>query len=356
MRLLPDNKDIGWTPYLWLVYLSSLPISLVLMKAGPLRWTLTIAGMLAFLVLYFWGWWISGRRLLWVIAGITLLAVLFAPLNPGAISYFIYAGSFAGRAGEPKIGARILLGILLVIAVVTFIFRLEFFFWFISGLFTLIIGAGNIHFAQRHRDNKKLLHAQEEVEHMAKIAERERIARDLHDVLGHTLSLIVLKSQLASRLSEKDPQRAAREIQDVERISRDALAQVRSTIRGYHARSLTSEIEQARATLESVGVKLESALDAPDLPPAQESVLALALREAVTNVIRHSGATTCRLNLRQTGGECRLEIQDDGRGTAAPEGMGLSGMRQRVEALGGTLQRDLSGGTTLTITLPGAAQ
>lgn len=353
MRLLPDNKDIGWTPYLWLVYLSSLPISTMLMKAGPMRWTLTIVGMIAFLALYFWGWWISGRRLLWVIAGITLLAVLFAPINPGAISYFIYAGSFAGRAGEPKVGARILLGILAVIAIVTLIFHLAFFFWFISGLFTLIIGAGNIHFAQRHRDNRKLLHAQEEVEHMARIAERERIARDLHDVLGHTLSLIVLKSQLASRLAEKDPKRAAQEIQDVERISRDALAQVRSTIRGYHSRSLKAEVDQARATLESVGVKLESSVDAPNLPPAQEGVLALALREAVTNVIRHSGASTCRLSLQQTGSGCRLEIRDDGRGTTAPEGMGLSGMRQRVEALGGTLRRDLSAGTTLTITLPG---
>lgn len=356
MRLLPDNKDIGWTPYLWLVYLSSLPISAMLMKAGPMRWTLTIAGMLTFLVLYFVGWWVSGRRLLWVIGGITLLAVLFAPINPGAISYFIYAGSFAGRAGEPRTGARILLAILAVIGIVTLIFHLEFFFWFISGLFTLIVGAGNIHFAQRHRDNKKLLLAQEEVEHMAKIAERERIARDLHDVLGHTLSLIVLKSQLASRLSEKDPKRAAQEIQDVERISRDALAQVRSTIRGYHSRSLKAEVDHARATLESVGVKLEATTEIPNLPPAQEGVLALALREAVTNVIRHSGATTCRLSLQQTDNGCRLEIRDDGRGTAAPEGMGLSGMRQRVEALGGTLRRDLSAGTTLTITLPGVTR
>src|SRR5258708_6050767 len=145
MRLLPDNKDIGWTPYLWLVYLSSLPISATLMKAGPMRWALTIAGMIAFLALYFWGWWISGRRLLWVIAGITLLAVLFAPINPGAISYFIYAGSFAGRAGEPKTGARILLAILAIIGVVSLVFLLYFFFWLISGLFTLFVGVASIH-------------------------------------------------------------------------------------------------------------------------------------------------------------------------------------------------------------------
>ena len=103
------------------------------------------------------------------------------------------------------------------------------------------------------RDNRKLLMAQEEVEHLAKVAERERIARDLHDVLGHTLSVIVLKSELAAKLAEKDPARAAREIKDVERISRDALAQVRSTVRGYQALSLQAEAAQATATLTSRG-------------------------------------------------------------------------------------------------------
>jgi two-component system sensor histidine kinase DesK len=215
-----------------------------------------------------------------------------------------------------------------------------------------MIGSINIHFKQRNRDNKKLLMAQEEVEHLAKIAERERIARDLHDVLGHTLSVIVLKSELAAKLAERDPARAVQEIKDVERISRDALSQVRSTVRGYHSLSLQAEAEQATATLKAAGVKVECSFANADIPPSHEGVLALALREAVTNVIRHAKATCCRLRLRPIEGGCELEIKDDGCGRMSPEGIGLTGMRHRVESLGGQLQREISSGTRLVITLP----
>jgi two-component system sensor histidine kinase DesK len=209
---------------------------------------------------------------------------------------------------------------------------------------------------QRRQDMRELLMAQEEVEQLAKIAERERIARDLHDVLGHTLSVIVLKSELAAKLAEKDPARAAQEIRDVERISRDALSQVRSTVRGYQSRGLLAEVEQAKTALTAAGVQTQCDFGAPKLPAAQEGVLALALREAVTNVIRHAKATSCYLTLRQENGSCRLQIKDDGCGSASAEGVGLSGMRQRVESLGGQLQREISSGTCLTITLPMVAQ
>jgi two-component system sensor histidine kinase DesK len=194
--------------------------------------------------------------------------------------------------------------------------------------------------------------AQEEVEHLAKVAERERIARDLHDVLGHTLSVIVLKSELASKLAERDPARAVQEIKDVERISREALAQVRSTVRGYHSLSLHAEAEQATATLKAAGVKVECSFALANIPASHEGVLALALREAVTNVIRHAKANCCALRLRPVDGGCELEIKDDGCGRMSPEGIGLTGMRHRVEALGGKLERDVNSGTRLVITLP----
>jgi two-component system sensor histidine kinase DesK len=187
---------------------------------------------------------------------------------------------------------------------------------------------------------------------MAKIAERERIARDLHDVLGHTLSVIILKSELASKLAETDAARAVQEIRDVERISRDALAQVRSTVRGYQGRSLRAEAAQATAALEAAGVEVQCDVLETEIPASHEGVLALVLREAVTNVIRHAKARTCRLSLRRISGICTLEIVDDGCGRPSPEGAGLSGMRHRVEALGGVLERDLSRGTRLVITLP----
>jgi two-component system sensor histidine kinase DesK len=229
--------------------------------------------------------------------------------------------------------------------------------WFLlyAGGFSLVIGAGNIFFAQRNRANEKLRLAHEEIEHLAKVAERERIARDLHDVLGHTLSVVILKSELAGKLLERDRERAKAEIQDVEIISRKALADVRNTIRGYRANSLETELQQALSALETAGVHVESETGKLDLTPAQESVVALVVREAVTNMVRHAQAHHCRVRLVPVNGHCLLEISDDGRGGGEPEGNGLRGMRERVTALGGTLERETHSGTRLTIQFPMAS-
>ena len=352
MRLLPKNRDIGWTPYAWLVYLTGIPVYAYLARETPRFWAITLLEMMVFLVLYFRGYWVKGKPLLWIVAAITLLGVIAAPTNPSASVYFIYAASFVAYTGEAGFAIRILPLILIVIGVETWIFHLPPYFWVIAVVFSIMVGGVNIFYRQRDRDNRKLLMAQEEVEHLAKVAERERIARDLHDVLGHTLSVIVLKSELAAKLAEKDPARAASEIKEVERISRDALAQVRNTVRGYHALSLQAEAEQAAATLQAAGMKVACDFAPAQLPPTHEGVLALALREAVTNVIRHSQATSCELRLRPVEGGCELEIKDNGRGSMSPEGTGLMGMRYRVEALGGKLQRDIKSGTRLRITLP----
>ena len=201
--------------------------------------------------------------------------------------------------------------------------------------------------------NRKLRKANEEIEHLATVAERERIARDLHDVLGHTLSVITLKSELAGKLIERDPGRAGKEIREVEEISRQALSEVRDAIRGYRSKRLAAELAYAKTTLETAGLTVQcDTATTVKLPAVQESVLSLAVREAVTNVVRHAQATTCRLRLEQQNGSCRLQIQDDGRGSSNDDGNGLRGMRERVEMLGGTLQRDSESGTTLTITLP----
>jgi two-component system sensor histidine kinase DesK len=224
---------------------------------------------------------------------------------------------------------------------------------FYTGLFPIIIGAGNTFFAERNRMNHKLRRANEEIEQLAKVAERERIARDLHDVLGHTLSVITLKSELAGKLIDRDPERAGKEIREVEEISRAALTDVRDAIRGYRSRGLTAELAHAKSTLETAGLSVQcDAATTVALPAMQESVLSLAVREAVTNVVRHAQARTCRMRLEQYNGSCRLQIQDDGLGGSSLEGNGLRGMRERVEMIGGTLQRSTESGTTLIITLP----
>ena len=159
-------------------------------------------------------------------------------------------------------------------------------------LLIILVGFGNHYWALSHCAAEKLQLAQEEIEHLAKVAERERIARDLHDLLGHTLSLITLKAELARKLVDRDPQRAKQEMQDVEHTSRAALADVREAISGYRGQGLAAELLRARQTLETAGITVDCEASEVPLSPAQETVLALALREAVTNVVRHAQAQT----------------------------------------------------------------
>ena len=172
-------------------------------------------------------------------------------------------------------------------------------------------------------------------------------------MLGHTLSVITLKSELAGKLIDRNPERAGREIREVETISRQALSDVRDAIRGYRSKGLVAELAQAKATLETAGVAVQcDAATTLQLPAIEESVLSLAVREGVTNVVRHANARNCRLRIEQQDGMCRLEIADDGQGFFTMEGNGLRGMRERVEMLGGTLDRRNKSGTILILTLP----
>ena len=215
-----------------------------------------------------------------------------------------------------------------------------------------VVGLPNIHFAEARRNSRRLQDAQQEA---ARAGERERIARDLHDVLGHTLSLIVLKSELASKLATRDPARAIVEIADVERISREALAEVREAVRGYRSDGLAAEFGRARQTLDAAGIALEVDCEAAvALDPRAEQALTLVLREAVTNVVRHARARRCQVVLQHVPGAARLDVRDDGIGGAAREGTGLSAMRTRLAEVGGTLERDGSEGTRIRAIVPAA--
>jgi two-component system sensor histidine kinase DesK len=359
IRLLPDIPEIGWTPYLWLVYVGAFFVDPILGRAGAREWAAVALGFAFFLVLYFRGYWKHGIDLLPVVVGQVLLGLVFAPVNAGAAVFFIYAAAAVGFAGPPRVAVRWLLAVVATLALEAWLLRLQPSAWIPGIAVGLIIGAANIFFAEEHRHRRKLQLAQDEVERLAKLAERERIARDLHDLLGHTLSVIALKAELAGRLLERDPAAAAAEIDEVQRVSREALAEVRRAVEGYRERGFAVELDGVRQALRAAGVALEERVEIERLPPAVESVLALALREAVTNVIRHAAATRCRVALVRTAGdppEVTLEVRDDGHGGGlAPEGVGLSGMRERAEACGGRLERFADGGTVVRLTLPLAA-
>jgi two-component system sensor histidine kinase DesK len=352
MRLVPKDNVMGWATYALLGYLGFFLIDPIMNHAGAATWAWTGLGVTVFLIMYFRLYWVCGWQTVALSFGVALLGVVYLPFNSGASAFFIYAASFLAFEEKASTSFKYIAGVAALLSVELLVLRRPPIVWFVDIGLLVMIGVLNVYFSQRGRSQKKLIRAQEEIEHLAKIAERERIARDLHDVLGHTLSVIVLKSELASKLIDRDPARAKSEMADVEQTARAALAEVRQAIGGYRSNGLTAELAQARATLETAGITVECEQTAVTLQATQESVLALAVREAVTNVVRHAEAARCRLELKAADGVCRLSIQDDGRGGSQQEGNGLTGMRERVEALGGTLRRETRGGTRLQITLP----
>lgn len=351
LRLLPDSP-LGWTPYAWLIYLSFYIVAGAVTSKTMTDWTINAAGLVIFLVLYFRAFWLQGQSLLRMALVIVGLGVLLSPHNMGANAFFIYGAAFLGDAVRPGVAVRWLLAIAAVIAVEAWIVPLDIRTWLPGLVFSLLIGGTNIHFGEVRRKDQALLAAWKNAEHQAAVAERERIARDLHDLLGHTLSVIVIKSELASKLADIDPRRAANEIRDVERISRNALAEVRHAIHGYRGERIEQELATAKGALEAGGVTLVSEVPALQVEPAVERALALALREALTNVLRHSRAKQCDVHAERTASSIRLIVQDDGVGGGEREGAGLSGMRARLAEIGGTVIRDGSHGTRLELLVP----
>jgi two-component system sensor histidine kinase DesK len=212
--------------------------------------------------------------------------------------------------------------------------------------------------------NEELSEARAELAELAVARERERFARDLHDLLGHSLSVIAIKAELAGRLLPAQPERAAGEVRDVERVARQALADVREAVSGYRQPTLQGELAGARMALAAAGIEAEVHAGETAIGAEAEAVLAWAIREGATNVIRHSAARRCELRVTADGARATVEVIDDGRGPngAAPGGQGLSGLRERVAAVQGSLAAGpQAGGSGYRLrvevpTAPGAAR
>lgn len=190
---------------------------------------------------------------------------------------------------------------------------------------------------------------------LALVAERERVARDVHDVLGHSLTALSIKAELAARLIDVDPERARAELESIQETARQALAEVRATVGGLRASNLDAELAAAPQVLADAGIETRVVGSVADTDPRHRALLAWVLRESVTNVVRHARASHVVVELGPRG----ITVTDDGtgltgpEGAALPEGNGLRGMRERVSAAGGTLDLvDARPGTRVQVVLP----
>lgn len=298
----------------------------------------------------------KGRALLPFAAAAIGYALI--PFNPGGNTFLIYAMAMAAVMFPQR-------RVVVISIVLLVLMGLE--FWWVmpqlgyalgSTAVVAVIGAmvvaGTLFDRNRAMRDAELRLTQDEVRRLAALAERERIGRDLHDLLGHTLSVVALKSELAGKLIARDPMAARQQIGEVEQVARQALAQVREAVAGIRASGLQAELAAARLTLLSAEVALDQRLGAVTLDPVSENALALILREAVTNVLRHASAQRVDVELDGDADELRLSIADDGRGGIERHGNGLLGMHERVAELGGRLEIDsLPGaGTRLVVHVP----
>ncbi len=342
----------------WLVCLLFPIFSLIQAPPGLGSLWIAAAGLIVFTAIYFWVIWphpLSGstqrfslRPALLIIAGLTLL-VLLLTFGYGSAFLWLFLGvsAIAGLALSFRNASIVVmaltlltLGVSIGIGSMTAIPD-----WL--GLLPLVLlvrglGLDMIGFVRLADALRELQRTREELARQAVTEERLRMARDLHDLLGHTLSLITLKSELAGRLVEKDPQKALHEIHEVEQVARQALREVREAVSGYRQPSLPRELDGARQMLEAAGIACTIDNEAGTLPPGVDAVLAWVVREGVTNVIRHSRAQRCSIQIASMNVDVIVEVSNDGytaeERVLTQTGSGLAGLTERVQNFGGAVE------------------
>jgi two-component system sensor histidine kinase DesK len=362
---------------LWILWLSFLIYPLSTLNGAhpsPLRLALVLPAVAVFAVVYSWNIWRNLRRVIngqepaspWIT--IAVLVALGLALTLGDrwqwIQLFIYVGVSMGPSLPTRQAVRAVAVVVLLMLVLGLAIRAGIGPTAQIALQAAVSGFAVIIVVRTVVIDRELRLAREEIARLAVSEERLRFARDLHDLLGHSLSLIALKSELAGRLAAVAPERAAVEMCDVESVARTALQEVREAVAGYRQPTLASELQSAREILTAAGIAHQVDDQTPSLPAASEAALSWAVREGVTNVIRHSRAQRCTIRLTRESGQIGVEVTDDGRGgepdaaasmlSGGRSGAGLAGLAERVAALGGRYEAGPrpGGGFRLAVSVP----
>lgn len=334
-------EKFGWVmATVWLVFLFY-PIQEALRADRPTPWRwVGVLAILAFAAVYVRGFVRTGSterceevarigyRHLAVL--LLLVAIVVSVIGADALAMATYLVAFSLFTLPLPVGLSIYGGTVAACALVPLTLGRLDHLW---GYIPLVTAVGGMCAAVRLIDQRQAEHRQLQDE-ITLSAERDRVARDVHDVLGHSLTVVTVKAELAERLLDVDLERARAELVEIRALSRTALAEIRATVAGLRVARLTEELEAAERALTAAGITVELPAEPAVVDPRHRITLAWATREAVTNTVRHSGATRCSVTL----GEDWLEVRDDGRGVNGHrEGNGLRGLRERVTASGGSV-------------------
>ncbi|WP_420605749.1 sensor histidine kinase [Novosphingopyxis sp.] len=338
--MIPIAKRGWWDgPWPWLAYLLFYPLPWIWTAPSVEALYGSALGMALFVPAYLLAFQADGRRMIVISAFIVALGFALSPLGAGWTTLSIYAGLLLGRLRPMR---HAVMAVILVASLTSLwgaMLEQSFFAIGLSVLLIVMTGMGSASREAFYDRTVALLSTQEEVRRLAGTAERERMVRDLHDVVGRTLTLIAIKSDLAGKLVSRDPAAAQKETGAIGQIARSGLTEIRAALSGQLGGSLVHELQASVDALGAAGIDVQVTGDAAPLPRDASAILAMALREAVTNTIRHSQARSCAIAISQDDSHARLAVTDDGISDGNPDsdGSGLRGMRQRLAAAGGSL-------------------
>lgn len=368
-RIFP--KKYGFTPYIWLVYML-IPTIYVNQETG-LKLLSGYVLLLLFLLSYRELYWVNGRKYdFWIGVQLVIIVIFSLWINPFYVYMGFYPANFIGEYSD-KNKFRSALVILLIVELLPiiygFLFRqlelenLIFTFPFLLAMFMFPFAIRSIR--QKKQLKQQLVEANEQIKLLIKREERIRIARDLHDTLGHTLSLITLKSQLVAKLISRDPDRATTEAKEIEQTSRAALSQVRELVSDMRTITIEEELTECKYILEAANISLSLQGDGTTkLPSLIQNIISMCIKEAVTNIVKHSYATECTISFTVSSTVITMTVQDDGKGlpehlqsnteVQQTSGNGLKGIAERLALIEGSLHlsQAVPVGTTLAITIP----
>ena len=364
------HKETGLSPYIWLVF-CILPFYFIFGLSSTMQvvtGTILIIAFFAFYVLAF----LSKGWPVYVWTSMQIIVSMIMTLVFSYVYFSIFLAFFIGNI-KSKAGFYTLYIIHLLTTFVTVnygfvtqrqIFFTQFPFILICLVVAILLPFNTYNQKKQDKLEDELEHANKRISELVKLEERQRISRDLHDTVGQKLSLIGLKSDLAGKLLRKDLDKAEKEIQDVRQTARIALKEVRELVTKMRGTSLNDEVQNVRQMLAAAQIELQLEGD-PRLQTTAlltENVLCMCMKEAVTNVVKHSGAKKCRIAIEVTADEVQLIVEDDGVGIPTGQermsGNGLRGMRERLEFVNGTLNiaGEQDRGTTLHISVPNAVR
>lgn len=349
-----DNARWWDGPWPWLAYLVTYCIPWVWLPPSTFQLLVSAVAIGIFLTVYFRSFHLTGKALAASIATMAAIGVALLPFGGGWSTLAVFPAMQAARLRPRQASLWAVSSCVVLFLIAGLLSRQPLMWWLPSLIMPALLGGLALSREAFYDRTRALLATQEEVRRLARIAERERMARDVHDVIGRTLTLVALKADLVERLAARDSKAAAKEARSIAEEARAGFSEIRAALEGRAGGSLAVELTASIAALREARIQTEVHADPAAVSPGAGAILAMTLREAVTNVIRHADADRCMIALACHAGGVTLTVTDNGTeaGARIVEGNGLTGMRQRLVAAGGGLITRSGAGMTLIASVP----